>query len=86
MKPPHAKTKVCGKCRRCLLLIPNVTFNYHCDTVDGFQPFCRECDHWQKKQQSKCHARLMKVLNFLRHPSVSIHPNLDHAFEFARLV
>lgn len=46
MRPgPHKK---CPSCKRLLLLLKNVTFNAKRGAPDGFQPWCRECDHSNK--------------------------------------
>ncbi len=58
---PQVQIKICSGCRRPLLVTPE-TFNRKTQSVDGLQPYCRECDFRQKHEPEKSWKAFVRCL------------------------
>lgn len=58
--------KFCPKCERTLEVIEGVTFQRK---YEGFQPYCRECDHREKLSPRNAYTRFRKALRDAGDPS-----------------
>jgi hypothetical protein len=58
----HPSEKLCPRCGVLLRVLVGVTFNRKTDSADGLQPWCRRCDHLNKRNPDNGWRNFHRIL------------------------